>query len=341
MSSEASQTGVPAGVPSGPTGLLAFVEAMRIPHWIKNAFVLAPILFSNRFDEPIAWARELAAGAALCLLSSAIYLINDVHDRAEDRAHPIKRNRAIASGRLSPGAAVVGACVLAVAGLGAAGGISAWDAGRAAQTAAPFHGWGLTVWAAGYLVLNLLYSVWLRDLLIVDVLVIALGFVLRAMAGAAAIVVPISPWLVLCTFTLCLFIALAKRRREILDLPADQAARIRRTAHAYQPRDVEHMLTVSTAVAILTYSLYCLAPGTVRRIGSAHMVWTIPLVIYGLFRYDRITRQTGRGDPVRILLHDRVMWLVVLAYAVLSGLVLRFGSHPAVRSILDVDLLLK
>ncbi len=310
---------------------------MRPRHWVKNAFVAAPILFSARFTDPGAWALCLPAVAAFCLLASSVYLVNDLCDRQEDRAHPVKRRRAIASGRLSVRAAITAAVILAVVafGLVAAVELFAYDSSQ------PLHGLGLLVWTVLYVLLNLLYSFWLKDRAIVDVLVVAMGFVLRAMAGAAAIAVPISPWLVVCTLTLCLFIALTKRRSEILEMPADQA-HVARKAHAgYRKEILEHMLTVSASLAILTYSLYCLAPRTVSNVGSGHMVWTIPLVIYGTFRYYRTTHRAASSDTISVLVKDRIMWLVLLTYAVLSAVIIKFGSHPAVRTILDVEVLRK
>jgi len=319
MSEPHDETAAATG--AGPTGPRALLEALRPSHWIKNAFVVAPILFARRYDEPAAWGFSLAAAGAFCLLSSGVYLLNDVLDRRADRAHPAKRNRPVASGRLSPATAALAGALLLAAGLAGCGAV-AWPN---LSADAPLRGAGVAVWGGAYVVLNLLYSVWLKRKVIVDVLVVALGFVLRAMAGAAALAVPVSPWLVLCTFTLCLFIAVAKRRSEVLELPSDQAGRTRAVSRTYRPQDLEHMLTVSTALALLTYSLYCLAPGTIARVGSAHMVWTIPLVTYGLFRYYILTRSPGRGDPVGLLLRDRALWLTLIAYVAVTLAVYRFG----------------
>lgn len=330
MTSEQAQT---VGEPPNRRGLGALIEAMRLPHWIKNAFVAAPILFSGRFEEVAAWEASLAAVVAFCLLSSAVYLINDVRDRSADRAHPAKRHRAIASGRLSVWAAITAAILLTAGGLGIAAVMSAcrYDVSES------LGGVGLLVWAGAYLLLNLLYSFWLKSHAIVDVIIVAMGFVLRAMGGAAAIAAPISPWLVVCTFTLCLFIALTKRRSEITELEGEQAGAARRANRGYTPRSINHMLTVSTAMAIITYSLYCLAPRTVGRFESAHMIWTIPLVIYGMFRYNSITARTGGEDPAVVLLTDKIMWLVVGAYVVLTALIWEFGRLPSIRAILDFE----
>jgi len=275
--------------------------------------------------------------AAFCLLSSSVYLINDVCDMRGDREHPSKRNRPVASGRLSPEAAIVAAVLLAAAGLGLASAVGIVHHGRGIS----FHGWGVLVWSATYFAMNLAYSTWLKRKVIVDVILVALGFVLRAMAGAAAIdgsagvAVPVSPWLVVCTLTLCLFIALTKRRYEVTELSAEAAAAARPVNAGYGLRDLEYMQTVSTAMAILTYCLYCLAPATVGRIGSANMVWTIPLVIYGMFRYNLVSRLTGRGDPVAVLRKDRILWVVLAIYVILSAVIIRYGSAEALRGVLD------
>jgi len=320
-----------AGGPGGsPGGLGAILEAMRPGHWVKNAFVAAPLLFSRRFADPVSWGLCAVAVAAFCLASSAIYLINDVSDRRRDRLHPAKSRRPVASGRLSPKAAGGTAAILLLVSAGIVGAAEAIAPGPRAL----LGGHALSIWTAGYVGLNLLYTFWLKDLFVVDMLVVSFGFVLRAMAGAAAIAVPVSPWLVVCTLSLCLFIAATKRRSEIAEVSDADAAALRRGNQAYGPRQLEYILTVSTAMALLTYTLYCLAPHTVARIGSAHMVWTVPLVIYGMFRYERITARAGGSDPVQVLLRDRVMWLVIAAYVALSAVILTFGGHDAVKDIL-------
>jgi 4-hydroxybenzoate polyprenyltransferase len=329
----------PPTAPAGTSGPSALAEAMRMPHWIKNAFVAAPLLFSRSYDQPLAWLYTLAAFAALSLLSSAGYLINDIRDRHADRLHPAKRCRPVASGRLSVATAALAAAVLMALGLAIAAALSGGLAGGLLPPAHQGHqamgGYGLLAWAGAYLAMSLCYSFWLKRLVIVDVLVVAMGFVLRAMAGAAAISVAVSPWLVVCTLSLCVYIALAKRRSELADLPADQAQAVRAANRSYDARDVEHMLTVSAAMAVLTYSLYCLAPSTIQHFGSAHMVWTIPLVVYGMFRYNRITRLAGAGEPVGVLLRDKPMWLVLAAYVALTALVQKVGSCPQLAGVLE------
>jgi 4-hydroxybenzoate polyprenyltransferase len=308
------------------TGAIALIEALRIPHWTKNIFVLAALPFSGKWAD---WVMAMGAFASFCLLSSAIYLINDIADRKSDQTHPIKKNRPVASGRLSPLVATIAAAVLLAAGAG----IVAHLCRELYRPDLPLAGMGLGVWAGAYVLINLAYNLGLKGRPILDVIIVAMGFVLRAMAGAAAIAVVISPWLVVCTFMLCLFIALAKRRSEIIAL-GDSAGDTRRVHGFYTSANLDHMLSVSAGLAILTYSLYCLAPATVERIGSSHLIWTIPLVVYGMFRYYCLTLSADGGDPVRVLLRDKVLWLVGTAWLGCVIAVLRWGASDAVRGLL-------
>jgi len=305
-----------------PSGGMArgLVRALRIPHWVKNAFVLAALPFSGQLGSGSAWLTALGAAAAFCLLSSAMYLINDLADRRSDRTHPVKSRRPIASGQVPP--ALAGVTALAL--LAGAAALIAGQSLRLHTANAPLGGMGLALWAGAYLALNLGYSFGLKGRPILDVLIVAMGFVFRAMAGAAALHVDVSTWLVLCTLTLCLFIALAKRRSEIVVL-GDQAGRTRRVHRFYTLDNLDHMLAVSAGLAIATYCLYCTAPRTIANLGSPHMIWTIPLVIYGMFRYYCLTLQAGGDDPMRVLGRDRVMWLVVAAWIALVGAILQWG----------------
>ena len=307
----------------------ALIEAIRPAHWIKNLLVLAPLPFSGQWDQPWAWATALGAFAAFCALASSIYLINDIADRRADQAHPQKRGRPIASGRLAVPAAAISAVVLLA--IGAAVVAAVWQALRVRGLTV--YGTSLAAWAGAYVVLNLAYSLGLKGRPILDVLAVALGFVLRAMAGASAVAAVISPWLVVCTFTLCLFIALAKRRSEIVAL-GEQAAGARRVHGFYTLTNLEHMLAVSAGLAILTYSLYCLAPGTIERVGSAHLIWTIPVVVYGMFRYYCLSLNSPAEDPVGIVMGDKVLWLVGVAWLACVAAVVTWGRMPAVRDLL-------
>ncbi|MCK4625207.1 MAG: decaprenyl-phosphate phosphoribosyltransferase [Phycisphaerae bacterium] len=311
-------------------GPAALVEAMRIPHWTKNIFVLAALPFGGKWAEPSAWAMAIGALATFCLLSSAIYLINDIADRKSDRAHPVKKDRPVASGRLSPVSAAVAAAMLLTCGAG----LVAYLSCKLYRTEMPLAGMGLAVWAGAYVLINLAYNLGLKGRPILDVIIVAMGFVLRAMAGAAAIAVVISPWMVVCTFMLCLFIALAKRRSEIIAL-GDSAGDTRRVHGFYTLVNLDHMLSVSAGLAILTYSLYCLAPRTVEHVGSAHLIWTIPLVVYGMFRYYCLTLTADGDDPVWVLLRDKVLWMVGAVWIGCVIVVLRWGASDAIRGLLQ------
>jgi decaprenyl-phosphate phosphoribosyltransferase len=324
-----SSTGV-----AGPKGLRAFVQAMRPRHWVKNGFVLVPLVFSGRFRDGESWVLSVLATLSFCLLSSAIYLLNDLCDAEADRNHPVKRLRAVASGRLSRKLAAAGAGVLLLLGLGLAGAVMAILDAYAPQEGR-VYAWGFLAWAGAYVVLNLLYSLWLKSRPGVDVILISLGFVLRAMGGASAIAVPFSPWLIMCTFSLCLFIALTKRRSEVIELPPAQRSAARPSSTTVSLAEVEHKIAVTAAVALVMYILYCLADGTVRRFGSAHMIWTVPLVTYGLFRYDRLTRQAGQNDPVEVLVRDKVMWMLMGLYIVLVAALRTYGAAGWTKSLLD------
>ena len=312
------------------------VEAIRIPHWVKNLFVLAALPFSGEWTSGAAWGMALGAFGAFCLLSSAIYLINDITDRRSDQAHPVKARRPIASGRLSVSTAAWAAGALLAAGTGMVVLVDVLVL-RGMLPYKPvmlMHGFALPLWVAAYVVLNLAYSMGLKGKPILDVVIVAMGFVFRAMAGAAAIAVAISPWLVLCTLTLCLFIALAKRRSEIAIL-GEAAGQTRRVHRFYTLTNLDHMLAVSAGLAIAAYSLYCLAPRTVQRVGSSHLIWTIPLVVYGMFRYYCLTLNHPSDDPAKVLLRDRIMWLVLALWLASVLLIMRVGGSAFLQGVLS------
>ena len=244
----------------------------------------------------------IAAFAVFCALSGAVYLLNDVADRDKDRLHPDKRHRPVASGRLSAGTALVAAAALIVIGLTAAVWVSR-----------PF-----AVAALAYVVLLSLYSAWLKHVVIVDVLVVAIGFVLRAAAGALAIGVAISGWLLICTILLALFLALGKRRHEVLTLE-ESAARHRPILAEYSAALLDQMIAVVTASTVTAYALYTMSPETVAKFHTSLLPMTLPFVLYGIFRYLYLLyrRQLG-GNPSDIVVRDRalvlntLLWLAVV-----------------------------
>ena len=268
---------------------MSVLHSLRPEQWTKNLLVFAALLFARRLFDPAAVLQALAAFAIFCGLSGAVYLLNDVSDRESDRQHPVKRHRPIAAGHVSAPTAVAWALVLIALGLS----LSFW-----LQT-----GFGMA--AAAYLVLQAAYTRVLKHVVILDVMAIAFGFVLRAVAGGLIIGVPISDWLVICTILLALFLGLSKRRHE-LTLLAAGAAGHRRILEEYDPYLLDQMIAVVAAATLVAYIIYCLSPETTARFGTHWLVLTVPFPIYGLFRYLYIVhRKDGGGTPSEMLLTDR------------------------------------
>jgi 4-hydroxybenzoate polyprenyltransferase len=286
------------------------LTALRPRQWAKNLFVLAPLVFAHGLTDTAALGRGLLAFAAFCAAASAVYLINDVVDREEDRRHPLKRQRPIASGALSTALALGIAIVLvAVAAL------------SASRIGAAFGGW-----LAGYLALNLAYSWWLKQVVILDVMTIAMGFVVRVLAGAEAAAVPVSSWLLLCTTFLSLFLAFSKRRHE-LGLLQGAAADQRRVLSSYSPAFLDQMINVVTASAVVSYALYAVAPETVAKYGGEQLIFTIPMVLFGVFRYLFLMYQrTGEKNPTETILGDAPFLIKLLIWALAVVWIVYRGS---------------
>jgi 4-hydroxybenzoate polyprenyltransferase len=261
---------------------------MRPTQWAKNLFVLAPLVFGRRLGDRHAILCALLAVVAFCLASSAVYLINDIQDREEDRNHPLKRHRPLAAGTLSVAVAVAALVALIAVALALAVGL----------------GRGFTLLLAGYIALNLLYTSWLKHVVILDVMSISCGFVLRVLAGAAATAVQVSSWLLLCTIFLSLFLAFSKRRHEIT-LLAEGATSQRRVLDQYSAAFLDQMINVVTASAVVSYALYAVAPETVEKYHTQHLVYTIPMVLFGIFRYLYLMyQQPGERNPTEAILGD-------------------------------------
>lgn len=257
--------------------LLALLRSLRPAQWTKNLFVLVPLLFAGRLSDPAAVGAALLAFASFSAAASAVYLFNDLRDRERDRAHPLKRHRPLASGRLSPAVAAVAALLLAAAA-----------AAVAVRLGAAF---GLALGA--YLAINLLYTLALKRLVILDVMAIAAGFLLRVLGGAAAIPVAVSPWLLLCTGFLSLFLGFSKRRHELL-LSPDATGGREVLAH-YSPAFLDQMINVVTASTVVCYALYAVDAQTVAKFGSEQLILTLPMVLFGIFRYLYLAYQVS--DP--------------------------------------------
>jgi 4-hydroxybenzoate polyprenyltransferase len=286
--------------------LRPLLTAMRPHQWGKNLLVVAPLLFTDHVREPAAWLRSVAAFLAFCLAASSVYLLNDVVDREEDARHPKKRHRPIAAGTLRPQAALV-ASLLLVAG---AFGIAIWLGRPPGQ----LH---CAMWPSLYLLLNLLYSFWLKRVVIVDCMCIALGFQLRTHAGAAALGVDASSWLLLCTFFFALFLAFCKRYEEV-GRQDEAAGHTRATMKDYTVPFLSMMIGPMAALSILSYALYTVSPETVQTHHTRQLMLTVPVVTYGVFRYlFLVYRRSEGGDPAALLFKDRPILCSGIAYVVL------------------------
>jgi 4-hydroxybenzoate polyprenyltransferase len=289
-----------AAAPAREREARALVEAMRPRQWPKNLLVFAGILFAAQYDEPAKWVAALAAFVAYCAASSGAYLFNDVLDANEDRRHPLKRARPVARGALGSERALAASVVLALVAVA----VMAW------------FGWGSLAYLGGFAALQVGYSLWLKRLVLIDVMAIAALFVIRAAAGAEAVDVQISPWLIVCTALLALFLALAKRRGELVSTAARGGGRA--VLGGYSFALVDQLVSIVAACTIVAYSLYTFE----AREGSAMMA-TIPFVVFGLFRYLMLMHRQDLGEePENVLLSDVPILATIAAWAVTSALIL-------------------
>jgi 4-hydroxybenzoate polyprenyltransferase len=291
---------------SGRPVLLNLLLSLRPGQWTKNLLLFAGLLFGRRLFDPTAIAHALAAFAIFCALSGVVYLINDVADREADRRHPLKMARPIASGALRVPTALAAAGVIAIAALASALAL----------------GWTFALVASLYLALLVLYSGPLKNIVIIDVLTIAIGFVLRAAAGAVAVDVEISHWLLVCTVLLALFMALAKRRHEIVLLAGDARSH-RAILGEYTPYLLDQMIAVVTASTLISYAFYTISPETELKFGTPWLGLTIPFPLYGIFRYLYLVHQReGGGSPADLLLTDRPLLVCVALWASAVALII-------------------
>lgn len=281
------------------------LRAMRPKEWVKNVFVFAALAFSvdRLWTNPSVLLHVILAAVAFCLAASAIYLINDLVDIEKDRAHPVKRNRPLASGKLSPAVAAVAA--VALIGLALA----------LAYVLDPDFGF-VSIVATYFLVQGLLYSYWLKNVVIFDILILAAGFVLRVIGGAVVIDVSITPWLLVCMGLLALFLGIGKRRQELVLLEGG-AGEHRRILAEYSVPMLDQMISIITASIVVAYSITTyLAPAAPQKPFPLLMV-TIPFVVYSIFRYLYLIHQrNGGGSPTELLLKDRPLAVSVLLWGV-------------------------
>ncbi len=289
----------------------ALIQALRPKQWTKNLLLFAGLLFSQQFNHPDFVLRALAGFLAFSLIAGTVYIINDLRDLSKDRVHPKKRLRPIAAGRLPVRAARAALVPLLIAG----GGLSWW------------LGPGFAAVAGIYLVLNLSYTYGLKAHVLIDVFVVALGFVLRAIAGVQLLTpvspeTALSPWLLVCTFFGALFLGLAKRRREMANAGED-AADQREVLDHYSPQVLDMLLAAASAASVMAYALYTIWPATVAKFGSEALLYTVPLVTYGIFRYLHLVHVSETAeDPSYVLLNDRPIQVCVLLYLLVVVVIL-------------------
>ena len=305
--SRASDTGLPEPVdvpPRAPGLVWDLIYLCRPHHWTKNIFVLAPWLFSGGVWNPSLCFSSLAGLACFCLWSSSVYSLNDAVDAKADRTHPRKRERPVAAGRLTPAAA------------------AALATGLAMTATVLSYAWlppGFLLFGLLYAVNGVAYCLIFRNHVIADVLIIAIGFVLRLLAGCAAIDVEASSWLLVCGFSLALLLGFGKRRSEIA--LADRGSEFREVLATYTGQKLDVLLAISSSVCLLSYMLYTVAPETAERHGSHRLIYTVPFVAYGVFRYLFKAQEGAADSPVDLLLRDPVFaingacWVAAVAAA--------------------------
>ena len=288
----------------------ALLLLLRPRQWIKNLLLFAGLIFSYSFTDAYLVYSSILAFISFCLLSSSAYIINDMLDVAEDRLHPLKKKRPIASGVVTPKLAASTSIALLVISL-----LMAWQINLLFFLSSLF-----------YYLLTVSYSIWLKHLVIIDVFAIAFGFLIRALAGALAIEVSISPWFLICTLLLSLFLALTKRRQESISL-AENGTNHRKVLEHYPLPFIEQLISIVTASTIIAYSLYTF---TDNHESQLFMI-TIPFVVYGIFRYLYLVYKQDLGEsPEEVLLKDKPMIINILLWVLISIAILTF-EHGALR----------
>ena len=266
---------------------MKILQIMRPQHWAKNVFVFAALIFGQKITLLVAVCRTVGAFFCFCLAASAVYIFNDIIDRDTDSLHPEKRKRPIAAGSVSISSAAVVSALCAAAAI-----IGSFVLTRSFATV-----------ILAYIVLMIFYSLFFKRIMILDCVVISIGFCLRAIAGAIAVGVFISPWLIICTFALCLFLAFSKRRGEIIML-GENSRSFRHTLAGYTPELLAHMLDVTSGLAVVCFLLYAMDDRTLRIFGTNNLVYTTPLVLYCIFRFSLLIQQGSYSDPLQLIYKD-------------------------------------
>ena len=265
------------------------VRLCRPEQWIKNVIVLAAVVFGFKMGQAASWLKALTAVAAFCLMSSASYVFNDIFDIRSDRTHPKKKLRPLAAGQVGIKEAGAMTIALVLAGVAAA------------------HGLGALFYIVliAYFALHVGYTLVFKKQVLIDVICIALGFVLRAVGGAVAIRVEVSPWLIICTFMLCLFMGFCKRYSETVYIGPSQLEKHRVTLIRYTPHLLNHLITFSATLAVVSFLLYAINERTVEHFGTIYMVYLVPLVVYAVFRFAMLSMEGAYTDPTELILKDK------------------------------------
>lgn len=267
---------------------LDYLRALRPKQWIKNLIIAGPLIFSNNLFDADKLLLVIFAIALFSAAASAIYLVNDVADIEKDRLHPQKKTRPIAAGKVPVAAALTLAAILAAGSLAVG-----WSFDKS-------FGAILTL----YVAINGAYSFWLKNVVIIDVMTLSMGFVFRVLAGAAAIAVPASDWIIMCTMLLALFLGFAKRRHELI-LLSDDADGHRKSLKNYSPYLLDQLIMIVTAATVMSYALYTVSPHTIEQFHTNKLIYTMPFVLYGIFRYLFLIHQREEGgNPTKVFFTD-------------------------------------
>ena len=282
---------------------LEYLKLIRVHQWVKNFFVFVPLLFSLHFFDWAYLKTSLLAFLVFCLASSSIYVINDLVDVNADRAHPRKKNRPIASGKIKlPSAVIVASLMLVII-----------------FTIIPYSNFEFLLSVIGFLVLNILYSFIFKNIVILDIFSIAAGFAIRVLGGAFAINVPISNWLLLTTMFISLFLGVMKRHSELVLVSENENHESRKVLSQYSLNFADQMSTVAAAGVIICYALYTVAPRTVTVFGSENLIYTTPFVVFGIFRFMYLEYQSQKGEnTTRVVATDLPMILTVILYILVT-----------------------
>ena len=281
---------------------LELIRLLRPKQWVKSLFVFVGLLFGHAWGDADTVWRVMAAAAGFALVSSCVYILNDFVDRAADRLHPVKRNRPLARGSVSVPVAVILALLIGALG------------GALSYYASPL----VALLLAIYALMNIAYTLGLKRVVILDVFIIAAGFMLRLLAGTSGVGIPPSQWLLLCGLMLTLFLGFVKRRAELSHVDAEQSGQ-RTVLRDYSAALLDPIITITAAGIVMSYSLYTLSADTIAKHGTALLILTVPLVIYGVFRYLFLLHQHRQGeDPASDAVQDPHLVLTLLAWLALT-----------------------